>query len=203
MNFDKLIPSLILSATEDSAMTMALRMTPQARAHEDPDRFVAAMAGAATQVSVVTTDGAAGRFGVTVSAFSSVSAEPPLVLVCINRRSPAIAAITANNAFCVNLLGDDQSDIANCFAGRPGAIAPYDFTCANCRPPPPAHRCWAAPSPISTARSKRPMTPAPTASSLAACIRRSAPMPPLWPFPGAPIRRCAPFNRFDLTGTPP
>ncbi len=28
-------------------------------------------------------------------------------------------------------MGDDQSDIANCFAGRPGAIAPYDFACAD------------------------------------------------------------------------
>lgn len=112
-------------------MTMAFRMTPGQMADEAPDRFIAAMAGAATQVSVVTTDGRAGRFGVTVSAFSSVSAEPPMVLVCINRRSPAIAAIEANNAFCVNLLGDDQAHIANCFAGRPGAIAPYDFTCAD------------------------------------------------------------------------
>ncbi len=106
-------------------MTAAFR-TPTPH-HENPDRFIAAMAGAATQVSVVTTDGPAGRFGVTVSAFSSVSAEPPLVLVCINLRSPAIAAIEANDAFCVNLLRDDQSDIANCFAGRPGALTPYDF----------------------------------------------------------------------------
>lgn len=112
-------------------MTMALRMASGPLTQETPDRFVAAMAGAATQVSVVTTDGRAGRFGVTVSAFSSVSAEPPLVLVCINRRSPAIAAIEANTAFCVNLLGDDQAEIANCFAGRPGALTPYDFTCAD------------------------------------------------------------------------
>ena len=111
-------------------MTMAMRMQNGPLSHEAPDRFIAAMAGAATQVSVVTTDGPARRFGVTVSAFSSVSAEPPLVLVCINRRSPAIAAIEANNAFCVNLLRDDQADVANCFAGRPGDIAPYDFTCA-------------------------------------------------------------------------
>ncbi|MFD1160142.1 flavin reductase family protein [Roseovarius aestuarii] len=112
-------------------MTAAFRLQPTH--HENPDRFIAAMAGAATQVSVVTTDGRAGRFGVTVSAFSSVSAEPPLVLVCINRRSPAIAAIEANDAFCVNLLGDDQSEIANCFAGRPGGLTPYDFTCADWR----------------------------------------------------------------------
>ena len=112
-------------------MTMALRTKPTPLGHEAPERFIAAMAGAATQVSVVTTDGPAGQFGVTVSAFSSVSAEPPLVLVCINRNSPAIAAIKANGSFCVNLLGDDQTEIANCFAGRPGNVAPYDFGCAD------------------------------------------------------------------------
>ncbi|MGB3176683.1 MAG: flavin reductase family protein [Albidovulum sp.] len=110
---------------------MAIQMLSNPFPHEMPDRFIAAMAGAATQVSVVTTDGPAGRYGVTVSAFSSVSAEPPLVLVCINRRSPAIAAIAQNNAFCVNLLGDDQARVANCFAGRPGDVEPYDFTCAD------------------------------------------------------------------------
>lgn len=93
--------------------------------------FVAAMAGAATQVTIVTTDGAAGRFGVTVSAFASVSAEPPLVLVCINQNSPAVAAIDTHNAFCVNVLSDEQSPIANCFAGRPGEHPPFDFACAD------------------------------------------------------------------------
>ena len=67
-------------------------------------QFTAAMGLAATGVSVVTTDGPAGRFGLTVSAVSSVSAEPPLVLCCINRKSPAMAAVEANGVFAVNLL---------------------------------------------------------------------------------------------------
>jgi flavin reductase (DIM6/NTAB) family NADH-FMN oxidoreductase RutF len=41
----------------------------------------------ASSVTVVTTDGAAGRFGTTVSAFSSVSADPPTVLVCLFAQS--------------------------------------------------------------------------------------------------------------------
>ncbi len=101
------------------------------RIQEQPDEvtaeFVAAMAGAATQVTIVSTNGPAGKFGVTVSAFSSVSAEPPMVLVCINRRSPAVEGIEANGGFCVNILGEDQSDLANCFAGRPGSRTPYEF----------------------------------------------------------------------------
>lgn len=129
MNFDNSAAARNVVLAKDKAMTAPFR-TPRIP-HEDPSRFVAAMAGAATQVSVVTTDGVAGQRGVTVSAFSSVSAEPPLVLVCINRRSPAVAAIDANGTFCVNLLRDDQSEIANCFAGRSTEFAPYDFACAE------------------------------------------------------------------------
>ena len=101
------------------------------RAQETPDRFVAAMRLAATGVSVVTTDGPAGRFGVTVSAISSVSTEPPLVLACINRKSPAVTAIELNGVMAVNLLAEHQRPIAETFAGRPCVGAPYDFGCAE------------------------------------------------------------------------
>lgn len=93
--------------------------------------FVAAMRVQATAVNLVTTDGAAGRFGVTVSAVASVSAEPPLVLACVNRRSPAVAAIKRNGVFCVNALNASQHEIANVFAGRPSQGAPFDFACAE------------------------------------------------------------------------
>ncbi len=92
-----------------------------------PGDFVSAMAMAATGVSVVTTDGEAGRFGITISAVSSVSAEPPMVLACINRKSPAVAAIEANGRFAVNMLAGHQAGVARTFAGRPDEGAPYDF----------------------------------------------------------------------------
>ena len=96
-----------------------------------PERFVSAMAMAATAVSVVTTDGAAGKFGLTVSAVSSVSAEPPMVLACINRRSPLSEAVTANGIFCINLLTDCQSHVSDIFAGRSNDGPAYDFACAT------------------------------------------------------------------------
>jgi flavin reductase (NADH) len=92
--------------------------------------FLQAMAEAAACVTLVTTDGPAGRFGVTVSAFASVSAEPPMLLACINRRSPAAAAIAANGGFCVNVLSAGQSYLADVFAGRSERLPPYDFGCA-------------------------------------------------------------------------
>ncbi len=90
--------------------------------------FTLAMGAAATGVTVVTTHGVAGRFGITVSAISSVSAEPPLLLVCVHRRNPSVAAITQNGRFAVNILGEQQSDVARTFSGRPVAGEPYDFT---------------------------------------------------------------------------
>jgi flavin reductase (DIM6/NTAB) family NADH-FMN oxidoreductase RutF len=95
------------------------------------DDFVQAMAHAAFGVSVVTTDGPAGRFGLTVSAISSVSAEPPLLLACINRKNPIAEALTRNGAFYVNLLSQDQWALARIFAGRPRSGPAYDFTAGH------------------------------------------------------------------------
>ncbi len=95
------------------------------------ESFVEAMRYAVTPVTLVTTAGSAGEFGLTVSAFSSVSADPPLVLVCIKRTNQIESAIRANGVFCVNLLSSDQSDLADAFAGRSKTIAPYDFDAAE------------------------------------------------------------------------
>jgi flavin reductase (DIM6/NTAB) family NADH-FMN oxidoreductase RutF len=94
------------------------------------EKFVKAMSGAVTGVNVITTDGPAGRFGITVSAMSSVSADPPMVLACINRRSPACNAVRANEVFCVNVLSKRQRHVADTFAGRPTWGEPYDFASA-------------------------------------------------------------------------
>ncbi len=84
------------------------------------NRFLAGMSQAAATVNIVTTDGKAGRSGVTVSAMSSVSAdmEKPTLLVCVHHLAPAAAAILDNGVFCVNVLRDDQSYISDTFAGR-------------------------------------------------------------------------------------
>ena len=91
------------------------------------ETFLAAMRMAVTGVSVVTTDGAAGRCGIPVSSVSSVSAEPPLVLTCINRKSPATEAIDANLQFCVNMLACSQREYAATFSGRPESGLPFAF----------------------------------------------------------------------------
>lgn len=93
--------------------------------------FIEAMSRCVTGVTVVTTDGPSGRFGQTVSASASVSADPPMVLVCINRRSPIRAVILEHGAFGVNALRADQRRLSESFAGRPRRGLPYDFTAAR------------------------------------------------------------------------
>ncbi|MDP9138078.1 MAG: flavin reductase family protein, partial [Pseudomonadota bacterium] len=80
-----------------------------------------------TSVSVVTTDGPSGRFGLTVSAVTSVSADPPLLLICVNRKSLAAAAILGNGHFAVNVLAVENRAFAETFSGRPSSGRPFDF----------------------------------------------------------------------------
>ncbi|CUH40797.1 FMN reductase (NADH) RutF [Jannaschia seosinensis] len=84
------------------------------------DEFIHAMSRAAATVSVVTTDGPAGRAGITVSAMTSVSADgdAPTILVCINKGASAAEPILRNGRFAVNVLCEDQQNEADIFAGR-------------------------------------------------------------------------------------
>lgn len=91
------------------------------------DKFIRAMGRIFSLVTIVTTDGPAGRFAVTVSSASSASADPPLVLACIQRRSPVNAAIHSNGVFCVNVLAIGQEHISDNFAGRSRDDATFDF----------------------------------------------------------------------------
>jgi flavin reductase (DIM6/NTAB) family NADH-FMN oxidoreductase RutF len=96
-------------------------------------RFLEGMSYAASTVNVVTTDGPAGRAGVTVSSMASVSADTPMpsLLVCVHHLSPAAAAINENGVFCVNVLREDQSHISECFAGRIKTVDGDKFSCAH------------------------------------------------------------------------
>ena len=83
-----------------------------------PAEFIRAMRMVASTVTVVTTDGPAGRHGATVSAFSSVSADPPTVLVCLRADSRIALAVGENRHLCVNVLAQRSREVANRFAGN-------------------------------------------------------------------------------------
>jgi flavin reductase len=93
--------------------------------------FIEAMSRAATGVTIVTTDSPAGRFGQTVSAMCSVSADPPSLLVCIKTTSVIVNAIRQRRALGVNILRADQRRVADTFAGRKTWGEPYDFAIAT------------------------------------------------------------------------
>lgn len=70
-------------------------------------------------VSILTTVGTQGTpFGMTCSAVCSLSADPPLLLVCIGTPSATLEAIQASGRFVVNVLDSEANDISNWFASR-------------------------------------------------------------------------------------
>ena len=87
----------------------------------DKVEFLNAMRTVGNSVSVVTTDGAAGCHGGTVSSFCSVSVEPPIMLVCLNRDSQIAKLVEANGVFNVNILPEGSSQLGNRFAGAQDA----------------------------------------------------------------------------------
>lgn len=73
----------------------------------------------ATGVTVVTTsDGDGQRYGTTASAVSSLSLEPPMLLICLNRESSTGRAISQTGRFVVNILAEDQDHLALRFARK-------------------------------------------------------------------------------------
>ncbi|WP_187970601.1 flavin reductase family protein [Aquibium microcysteis] len=93
----------------------------------DPTRFRQAMRLHAAGVCIVATGSGQERHGMTVSSVTSVSAEPPLVLVCLNRTASCHDPITAAPAFSVNILASRQTDVAMAFAGATGLSGTRKF----------------------------------------------------------------------------
>ncbi|HET9947762.1 MAG TPA: flavin reductase family protein [Longimicrobiales bacterium] len=85
------------------------------------DALRAVMARYPTGVTVVTTrDASGGPRGLTVNSFTSVSLDPPLVLVCIHREASAHDVLTREGCtFTVNILSHRQVEVARRFARRP------------------------------------------------------------------------------------
>jgi flavin reductase (DIM6/NTAB) family NADH-FMN oxidoreductase RutF len=80
--------------------------------------FKRAMRHVPTGVTVVTSLRNGEPRGITVSAFASVSADPPMLLICINRDARSYLYISTSKIFCVNVLSGNQRALAEHFAGR-------------------------------------------------------------------------------------
>jgi len=84
----------------------------------DKALFRRVMGRFATGVTIVTARIGGECHGMTVNSFTSVSLEPTLVLVCIDRRARTHQFIVDSGAFAVNVLSEDQQSLAESFASR-------------------------------------------------------------------------------------
>jgi len=84
------------------------------------DALRAVMRRFPTGVTVVTTIRDGAPKGFTANAFASVSADPAMILICVNRQARSHPLIAAAGHFCVNILRLDQQHIAERFASHSG-----------------------------------------------------------------------------------
>jgi flavin reductase (DIM6/NTAB) family NADH-FMN oxidoreductase RutF len=96
-----------------------------------PDRYREVMGHFATGITVVTTLEGEQPQGITVNALSSVSLEPPLVMVALDRRRFITPTVRAVGRYGVNVLGADQQGLSDCFANAPVSPGREDFCGAS------------------------------------------------------------------------
>ncbi|MBF8289575.1 MAG: flavin reductase domain protein FMN-binding [Chloroflexi bacterium] len=100
----------------------------------DSGRFRQVMGRFATGVTVVTTLEGGRPAGITVNALSSVSLQPPLVMVALDRRRFITPMVRALGRYAVNVLGEGQQALSDCFAHADVTPGRKDFCGAAWHP---------------------------------------------------------------------
>src|SRR5579859_1185616 len=95
----------------------------------DTNLFRQVMGRFPTGVTVVTTNHQGALGGLTVSAFCSVSLEPPLILICVDLTSNTLPLIRESKAFAVNMLTNQQEHLSRCFATHSQERFEYFCSC--------------------------------------------------------------------------
>ena len=85
-----------------------------------PDEFREVISHFASGVTVITAVHDGRAYGTTASAVTSLSLEPPMLLICMNKQSETGRAVAASRHFGVNILGANQADLAERFAQKGG-----------------------------------------------------------------------------------
>jgi flavin reductase len=80
--------------------------------------FRDAVGGFATGINVITTRGEDHAYGMTANAFTSVSLDPPLILICIGSTATGADILRRNGCFAVNILGSEQEPVSRFFASK-------------------------------------------------------------------------------------
>lgn len=133
------IPSPHQTAIQTETQTApAARTQPQSvRPSVSGDALRTALGRRASSTAVVTTaDGRGNKYGLTATAVTSVSLDPPLVLVCVNNEARSAAcALSRGYPYIIHFLGMDQGDLAWRFASRQAdkfADVPYAIAANGC-----------------------------------------------------------------------
>ena len=83
----------------------------------DAEQFKMGMRSLAGAVSIITSAQAGHRYGMTATAVCSASAEPPTVLICVNKLATTHGAIARSKAFCANVLRHEDWELSTSFSG--------------------------------------------------------------------------------------
>src|SRR4051812_19911876 len=84
------------------------------------DEFRDVISHFASGVTVITALNEGRPYGTTASAVTSLSLEPPMLLICMNKQSETGRAVASSKRFGVNILGANQVDLAERFAKKGG-----------------------------------------------------------------------------------
>jgi flavin reductase len=98
--------------------TLPSTAQPEFSGEEATSEFREAMSKLGAAVNIVTTDGPAGRAGFAATAVCSVSDNPPMMLVCVNKASSAYNAVKTNRAVCINVLAAEHEALSRLFGGK-------------------------------------------------------------------------------------
>ena len=84
----------------------------------DPEQLRQSMRAWTSGVTIVTASHAGEQHGMTVSSFTSIALEPPMIIVSLQTASRTHDLVAQANAFAVTILGDGQEEVSDRFAGR-------------------------------------------------------------------------------------
>src|SRR5689334_21484271 len=89
----------------------------EGKAQVDVEQFKAGMRSLAGAVNIITTTHSGHRYGMTATAVCSATADPPTVLVCINKLAATNQAVQKSKVFCVNVLRAEDWELSTSFSG--------------------------------------------------------------------------------------
>ena len=106
-------------------------MNGRTRTTVDADEFRTAMRRLAAGVSIISASSPQGPLGITATAVTSLTAEPPSLLCCVNKNLVVGEAIRSMGRYAVNVLGQEHCTLARRFAGMDGVRGAEKFAAGN------------------------------------------------------------------------